>query len=321
MPKKESYATKCMYVLPKTSQPYVAIVQTLEMLNSTEYLIMKVRNLYKYLSRHKNDNLFILKYYIIDDFDLSIFDDYNNINSYTFEKENIIYETIEKKYNNFGVTPRLNFTKNKNIFCSNCKFLPKTIDELSKHLRECETFFYTLFDKDIPSHILVSKKIVNNNTTNNINITNNYQFNISVRQVGDFLRKKLSDEEKIRILNSMDKLGEMVKTHFTFPEINRTLTVKNSNMYTGHSICFNGKEFVTKPNRDVFEYYIMDLLDSCDYFAYDFKKAEYFEKPEIDRLIENLDKYDSNIRKNDKHMRQKIQTTIAQVKSLQGNIK
>lgn len=119
----------------------------------------------------------------------------------------------------------------------------------------------------------------------------------------------------------MDKLGEMVKTHFTFPEINRTLYVKNSNMYTGNSICFNGKDFVTKPNCDVFEYYIMDLLDSCDYFAYDFKKAEYFEKPEIDRLIENLDKYDSNIRKNEKHMRQKIQSTIAQVKSLQGNIK
>ena len=41
-------------------------------------------------------------------------------------------------------------------------------------------------------------------------------------------------------------------------------------MYTVHSVCFDGKDFVTKPNRDVFEYYIMDLLDSCDYFADDF---------------------------------------------------
>lgn len=323
MSKKESYTTKSMYVLPKNSQSYVVILQTLELLNSTEYLIIKVRNLYKYMSRHKKDNLFIIKYYVIDDFDISIFEEYNNINSYTFEKEDIIYEIIKGKYNNLGVTPRLNFTKNKNIFCSNCKYLPKTIHELSKHLKECDCYFYTLFGEEVPKHLRTSKSTVKKvfNTTNNINVTNNYQFNISVRQVGDFLREKLPDSEKIRILNSMDKIGEMVRQHFLFPEINRTLCVKNSNMYTGHSVCFDGKDFVTKPNRDVFEYYIMDLLDSCDYFADDFKKAESLEKSEIDRLIRNLDKYDSNIRKNDKVLREKIQRTIAQVKDLQGKIK
>jgi hypothetical protein len=180
-----------------------------------------------------------------------------------------------------------------------------------------------LFGEEVPKHLRTSKATVKKvfNTTNNINVTNNYQFNISVRQVGDYLREKLPDSEKIRILNSMDKIGEMVRQHFLFPEINRTLCVKNSNMYTGQSVCFNGKDFVTKPNKDVFEYYIMDLLDSCDYFADDFKKADSLDKNEIDRLIRNLDKYDSNIRKNDKVMRQKIQTTIAQVKDLQGKIK
>lgn len=323
MQKKELYTTKSMYVLPKESKPYVAILQTLEMLNSTNYLIIKVRNLYKYMSRHKQDNLFILKYYVIDNFNISVFDEYDNINFYTFENEDIIHETIKNKYNNVGITPILNLKKNKNIFCSNCKYLPNNINELSKHVKECDCYFYTLFGEEVPKHLRPTKstvkKIVNN--INNINVTNNYQFNISVRQVGDYLREKLPDEEKIRILNSMDKIGEMVRQHFLFPEINRTLCVKNSNMYTGQSVCFNGKDFVTKPNKDVFEYYIMDLLDSCDYFADDFKKADSLDKNEIDRLIRNLDKYDSNIRKNDKVMRQKIQTTIAQVKDLQGKIK
>ena len=158
MSKKESYITQSMYVLPKTSQCYVAILKTPEILNSTEYFIIRVRNLYKYLSNHKKEKIFILKYYVIDDFDISIFEEYNNINSYTFENENIIYKMIEEKYNNIGIVPRLNFTKNKNIFCSKCKYLPKIMNELSKHLQDCFIYRYSLFNEKVPKEVLRKSK-------------------------------------------------------------------------------------------------------------------------------------------------------------------
>ena len=329
---RKPYYTKSIYDnLPKDKNLYIIVYKTLLNIDAEdEFFIHTVKNIYKYISNHKKDKIILLRYYPIINasFDMSILQKFAlSRNMFATDDIQLIYDILETKLGNQGFEPELNRGKNINLNCSygnsNCKFRPKNIINVLTHLQHCKIYQNTLFGEEVPKHLRTSKATVKKvfNTTNNINVTNNYQFNISVRQVGDFLREKLPDSEKIRILNSMDKIGEMVRQHFLFPEINRTLCVKNSNMYTGHSVCFDGKDFVTKPNRDVFEYYIMDLLDSCDYFADDFKKAESLEKSEIDRLIRNLDKYDSNIRKNDKVMREKIQRTIAQVKDLQGKIK
>jgi hypothetical protein len=331
---KQPYYTKSLYKhLPKDRTTYVVVYKNLLIIDAEdEYFIQTVTNIYKYISNHKKEKIILLKYYPIatSSFDISILHNFScksSTNLFLIEDIQRIYDILQNKIGNEGYEPELNRGKNSNLNCSssnsNCKFRPKNIVDVLKHLQDCPIYQFTLFGEDVPKHVRPTrttvKKIINNNTTNNI-ITNNYQFNISVRQVGDYLRENLPDKEKIRILNSMDKIGEMVRQHFLFPEINRTLCVKNTNMYTGHSICFDGKDFVTKPNKDLFKYYILDLLDSCDYFADDFKKAECLEKEEIDRLIRNLDKYDSNIRDNDKMMREKIQKTIAQVKDLQGKI-
>jgi hypothetical protein len=100
----------------------------------------------------------------------------------------------------------------------------------------------------------------------------------------------------------------MVKRQFTFDEIKDTIRVKNVNMYTGKSIVFDGKNFVTKQNKDVFYYYVLDMLDSLDYQAFGLKDPS---------LIDNLERYDNRIRCNDKIMRSKIESTINLVRDLQ----
>lgn len=326
---KECFKRKFLYNLPRESCYYLMILKNYQNFYvENEYIILKTKNIYTYFTNHKKNKLFLLNHFKCDnDFNIDFLSQYahesgsRNLYNISSPIEDL-YSKIEKTL--FTQSSKYKFNKtNEMLTCNDCFFNPQKNEELFQHLLDCKIYQHTLFGEEVPKHLRTSKATVKKvfNTTNNINVTNNYQFNISVRQVGDYLREKLPDSEKIRILNSMDKIGEMVRQHFLFPEINRTLCVKNSNMYTGQSVCFNGKEFVTKPNKDVFEYYIMDLLDSCDYFADDFKKADSLDKSEIDRLIRNLDKYDSNIRKNDKVMRQKIQTTIAQVKDLQGKIK
>ena len=324
---KKPYYTKSIYEhLPKDKNPYVIVYKNLLIIDADdEFFIQTVTNVYKYISNHKKDKIILLKYYPISDaiFDESILDSFcsdTSTNLFVTDDIQKIYNILEVNLGNPGSEPKLNRRKNLNLNCSysnsDCKFRPKNIVDVLTHTQNCKIYQYTLFGEEVPKHLRPTKatvnKIVNNNTTNHINVTNNYQFNISVRQIGDFLREKLPDEEKIRILNSMDKIGEMVRQHFLFPEINRTLRVKNSNMYTGHSTCFDGKEFVTKPNKDLFYYYILDHLDSLDFMAYDLKD---------DRVTRNLEKYDDNIRKNEKNMREKIQQTIATVKDLQDKIK
>jgi hypothetical protein len=325
---KKPYSMKSIYDLPTEKANYLVVLQSADDISSTCYIISVVKYLKNYIQKAKNKRMFLVCYFVKENINVDVLEQYReDTKIYIFENLDILNKIIEEKFNVNPIYPKIHRKPNPLLNCRYCETMQmRTNDDIIQHLLDCYKFRYTLFGLDVPKECLkytttkaTVKKVFN--TTNNINVTNNYQFNISVRQVGDFLREKLPDSEKIRILNSMDKIGEMVRQHFLFPEINRTLCVKNSNMYTGHSVCFDGKDFVTKPNRDVFEYYILDLLDSCDYFADDFKKAESLEKSEIDRLIRNLDKYDSNIRKNDKVMREKIQRTIAQVKDLQGKIK
>ena len=312
---KKPYSNKSIYNLPSEKDDYLVVLQSVDDIKSSCYTISVVKYLKNYIQKAKNKRMYLICYFSKTNIDINVLEEYREATKlYIFENLDILNKIIADKYNINPIYPKLNRKPNPLLTCKYCQTLQmKNNEDMVDHLSHCYKFRYTLFGLDVPKESLKCRgtKIINN-TTNHINVTNNYQFNISVRQIGDFLREKLPDEEKIRILNSMDKIGEMVRQHFLFPEINRTLRVKNSNMYTGHSTCFDGKEFVTKPNKDLFYYYILDHLDSLDFMAYDLKD---------DRVTRNLEKYDDNIRKNEKNMREKIQQTIATVKDLQDKIK
>ena len=98
---------------------------------------------------------------------------------------------------------------------------------------------------------------------NTQNIYNNY---VAFRQTGDFIRSKLSLEKKIEILNTIDKIGALVDLHFEYDEVKNNILLKNTSPYKSCQI-YNGKSFVVASNQELFRFYIMDFLDTLDYFA------------------------------------------------------
>jgi hypothetical protein len=298
---KEPYSKKPLYCIPYSSSKYyyIVILKKINLLYNNIYIVKKIKNLYSYLSKNNKENLILIKYYEIENFDMSLLNDYKK-DKCIFKIDDIetLYSVIEQKYGVVGKYPSLNLNSNKLIECKFCKFFPYDSEELLAHLYNCETYRYTLFGLDVPKHLQPSKKSCRDvNVT--FNTTNNYTY-VNYRMTGDYIRANISDDDKVYILNSMDKLGEMMKRHFQFPEIAGNIRVKNISPY-GTCEVFNGSDFVVQDNKDAFRYYIQDHLDSMDYMAYALKD---------DRVTRNLEKYDNNIRNNDQNMNKCIKKTI-----------
>ena len=183
--------------------------------------------------------------------------------------------------------------------------IPSTNKDVCKHLEDCDIYKYTLFGEEIPKHLKPCKK----NVTNNLIINNTYNYHTSFRETGDYIRNNITEEQQLAILNSIDKISEMVKYHFMFPEIAGNIRLKNTSPYSTCEI-FDGKTFKNVNNFDTFRYYVLDHLDSLDYMAYYLKN---------DKITRALEKYDDNIRKNDQNMAKCIKKTIKDVKFLSEN--
>lgn len=305
--KKEIYSRKFLYKVPRDSKNYIAIFKNTSNINLiSEYIIIKCKNLYSYLCNHKQDKLFLLKYFELHNksVNMSFFNDrYENSDQYYIIDHPIedLYTAIETTFNVKRIDYKLN-RKNNCISCDKCIFKPQCNEDIFIHYRNCKTYRYTLFGEEPPKALLKKEK-------QNVNITVNnttYNYNISFRATGDFIRDKLSDSEKLMILQSRDKVGLMVEEHFKHPEIKGNIIIKNTSPYSTCRV-FDGNDFTIKKNQDIFKYYIFDHLDSLDYMAFDLKN---------DRISRNLEKYDNNIRNDEKRLRDMIAKTILQVKDL-----
>ena len=263
-------------------------------------------------SVYKNKNLLILKYYEIENFDFDILNDYKNGRAYMIQDLENVYTLINERYNTTPTTPELNHPRNPCIYCKTHRYYPGSNDEMISHLKECDTYEYTLFGESVPKNLLQGKKKSNVTIINNTNTQNIYNNYVSFRQTGDFIRSKLSVEQKREILNSIDKVGELVKLHFQYDEVKNNIVLKNISPYKSCEI-FDGKSFIVVNNHEIFRYYVMDQLDTLDYFA-----VVDVQDPVLTRRLE---RYDDHIRKNDKHMLAMINKTMLQVKAEISKIK
>ena len=319
MPKKienkQPYVKKPLYSLPykSSNNHYLIILKTVNILHNNKYIVKKIKNLYHYMSVNYDKCIVLYRYYEIKDFDYSCIKVFKeNANIYTISDLNVFYDVIETKYNIVGYTPKINYEKNPFTTCHSHKFDPEGNEDMLHHLQTCDTYMFTLFNKPIPKEINKKKTpnvcvTINNNTQNNV--YNNY---ISFRETGDFLRSKLTFEEKKKILCGIDKVGEMVKRHFDFEEIKNNIRLKNVSPYKSCQI-YDGKTFVVKNNFEIFRYYIMDQLDALEMIATVDVQDE--------NLIKRLDRYDHYIRKSHKNMLALVNQTILQVKEYTSNEK
>ena len=303
---RDSFCKKYIYKFATKPTESVGVFKQESILSEpTYYKIVKSKDIYLYLSKNKKDNLVLIKYYEIKDFDLSLLHSYKvTKNIYAFDDITVLYNIIEINYSIEGKYPILNIEKNKCIQCQICNFLPKNSNELVNHLYSCKIYKHTLFGQNIPKYLNDKKSI-----TNNVTINNTYNYHVSFRSTFDYIRNQLSVEDQMAILNSIDKVGEMVKRHFMFPEIAGNIRIKNSSPYSTCEI-FNGERFELKNNKDIFKLYILDNLDSLDFMSYALGN---------ERITRNLEKYDNNIRKNDNNMNACIKKTIKEVKFLSEN--
>lgn len=308
MKEKQSYCKKPIYVFNRKSSKthYIVVTSRPEMLNNNLVIVVKTKNIYQKMSILKNINLLILRYYEIENFDFSILEPFKE-NKDTYRAD--IYNIIETIYDVKPSFPDLNIAKNSCLDCELHGFVPRNNKQMIDHLKICKTYKYSLFSLPVPKYLEPSKnRSANLNVTIN-NTQNNFSY-ISYRRTGDFIREHITKDDQVSILNSMDKLGEMIKRHFQFPEIAGNIRVKNTSPYNTCEV-YNGKDFVVVDNQEAFRYYICDHLDSMDYMAYYLKD---------DRLTRNLESYDKNLRQNDSNMNKCIKKTIKTLKHLSKNL-
>ena len=315
MPKnteRKPYKVKFIQKLPSISNDYVAIIKTDLNLFDSSIGILKTRNLHNYICQHKSLNIIVIQYYIIKDYDPTAFSEFHEQDFY-YKNLDIdqIASVLKNKYNVQPIIPISNY-KNPCIKCKTHRFTPSNNDEMISHLKECDTYEYTLFGESVPKNLLQGKKKSNVTIINNTNTQNIYNNYVSFRQTGDFIRSKLSVEQKREILNSIDKVGELVKLHFQYDEVKNNIVLKNISPYKSCEI-FDGKSFIVVNNHEIFRYYVMDQLDTLDYFAVVDVKDPV--------LTRRLERYDDHIRKNDKHMLAMINKTMLQVKAEISKIK
>ena len=152
---RDSFTRKYIYKFINRPKETLCIFKQESILSEKGYYkIIKSKDLYLYLSKNKKENLILIKYYEIENFDLSLLNDYIvTKNIYEFQNINKLYEIIQNKYNNNGKYPLLNIGKNKSIQCTLCNYLPISSDDLVKHLYDCRTYQYTLFSQEIPKYL------------------------------------------------------------------------------------------------------------------------------------------------------------------------
>ena len=318
MPRKVSndpYCKKPIYSIPykASKHHYVIVYKLFTFFDDNYYEVKKVKNLYHYMSINQKKSIILYKYYEIENFDFDCIQTFKEEKStYCIPDLPEFYRIIESKYNIEGTIPRINRSKNPCIKCKHHRFTPSNNDEMISHLKECDTYEYTLFGESVPKNLLQGKKKSNVTIINNTNTQNIYNNYVSFRQTGDFIRSKLSVEQKREILNSIDKVGELVKLHFQYDEVKNNIVLKNISPYKSCEI-FDGKSFIVVNNHEIFRYYVMDQLDTLDYFAVVDVKDPV--------LTRRLERYDDHIRKNDKHMLAMINKTMLQVKAEISKIK
>ena len=318
--KKNNYTkvkpnNKSIFKLPLEKKNYVAVVKYANLMKDNVYILVNVKNLRFYFQNNKDKKLILICYFVLPfNTDLSFLDKFILKGFFVIENVDDFKTEFKKFYNVEEEIILLNSKNITNLCCPKCDVTVIEHSVLINHLKECESFRYTLFGEEVPKELKKSKKNMTNNltkktVTNNLIINNTYNYHTSFRKTGDYIRDNISTEQQLAILNSIDKISEMVKYHFMFPEIAENIRIKNTSPYSTCEI-FDGKTFKNVNNFDTFRYYVLDHLDSLDYMAYYLKN---------DKITRALEKYDDNIRKNDQNMAKCIKKTIKDVKFLSEN--
>ena len=165
MPRKafnNPYCKKPLYQLntKASKNHYIAFLKEERMILSNIVLVIKTKNLYHYMSTsvYKNKKLLILKYYEIENFDFDLLNEYKRGRAYMIQDLEKVYTLINELYNTTPKTPELNYTRNPYIYCKTHRFTPSSNAEMISHLKECDTYEYTLFGESIPKHLKVKKR-------------------------------------------------------------------------------------------------------------------------------------------------------------------
>ena len=301
-----SYNNRSIYKLPRDYKNYVIFLREVNILDKEIFEIKQIRDFRKYMTNNFQQKMLILKYFI-NDKNINIEEFFKNYRCdltgmYKSDNLNKIFEDLKSQ----GVEilePKLNL-KNTNLKCCNSYLYLNS--DLIEHAKTCNNIRFQLWNEKVPKDLKKQQNKKNINVTiNNNNTQNIYHNYVSFRQTGDFIRSKLSVEQKRDILNSIDKVGELVKLHFQYDEVKNNIVLKNISPYKSCEV-FNGKCFIFVNNKECFRYYVLDQLDTLDYFAVVDVKDPV--------LTRRLEKYDENIRKNDKNMMAMINKTMLQVK-------
>ena len=301
---------KNIYNVPREPNDYLIISKSSlehQLENNHIYNVASVRYFSKFINRNKK--IFISRYYICKNFDFDLLKDYRMANSkktFCFPSETFIDNIMKDKYDKDPIIPNLNFDYNKNLFCHKCKITCYTNNSMIDHLRDCEIYIYTLFGEEIPKQFTKNTSNITNNVTINNNVTVNNTNYIGFRRSGNELLNLLDDQQKLKILRSMNKVNDLIDLQWTYPHL-QNIRVFNKNLYSGSGCEIfdpNKKEFSTAITKECIRYLITDRLDDIDYMAYDTNDTD---------LIERNNRYDNNIRSNDKRMTSLMHKTVNQL--------
>lgn len=302
---------KNIYSVPQEPNDYVIISKMSlkeEEDNNHIYNVVYVRYFGKYINRNKK--MFVIRYYICPNFNIDCIKEYR-INSrskktFRFESEYIIDNLMQINYKVKPIIPDINVDYNKNLFCNKCKVTCYTNDTMMQHVQKCPTYIYTLFGDDVPKAIKSCTKStqVTNNVTINTNVTINNTSYIGFRRSGDELLKLLTDQEKIKILRSMNKVTDLIDLQWSYPHL-QNIRVRNKNLYASCDVYDPDKqEFRADITKECIRYLITDRLDDIDYLAINSNDND---------IIERINRYDSNLRSNDKRMNSLMKKTVNQL--------
>ena len=136
----------------------MAIIRDVDYIDSDRFVIITTKDIRQYFHRRKNEKIFLLKCFTYTEFNIDFIKEYK-ILQYSYKIPNIdvfLNKLIDTYPQIKEIEIMPNHVINKNLNC--CSDSMYTNEKLICHLKECESFRYTLFGEPVPKEVLKRRK-------------------------------------------------------------------------------------------------------------------------------------------------------------------
>ena len=150
---------KSIFKLPLEKRNYIAIVKNVYSIKDNVYILVNVKNLRFYFQNNKDKKLILICYFVLPfNTDLSFLDKYFISDLLSIENIEVFKTEFKKFYNVEEEIILLNSKNLMNLCCRTCYITLIEHSNFICHLKECESFRYTLFGESVPKEVLKRRK-------------------------------------------------------------------------------------------------------------------------------------------------------------------